>query len=108
MNFNPGEIDKSIFKIKNDEDFKEVALNVFQYQAATNSVYKEYLQLMNIDSDKITTLEEIPFLPIEFFKSHKVVSGNRYVEVVFESSGTTGSVPSRHYVTDIELYERSF
>ena len=108
MKFNPAEIENSIFNIKNEDDFKEVALSVFQFQAMTNSIYKEYLQLMNIEINEITSIEQIPFLPIEFFKSHKVISGNRYVEVVFESSGTTGSIPSRHYVTNIEFYEKSF
>jgi phenylacetate-coenzyme A ligase PaaK-like adenylate-forming protein len=97
-----------IFEISSDEQFQELALEVFRFQAAENPVYKAYLDHLGILSKNVKTLDEIPFLPVEFFKRHRVVSGDREHEVVFESSGTSGQDTSKHYVCDLELYKRSF
>ena len=85
-------------------DFNELALELFRYQAAENSVYKAYLHHLNISPNKVKQLEQIPFLPIEFFKTQKVITGKAIEKIVFESSGTTGQQPSQHYVTDPDFY----
>lgn len=89
-------------------EFEALAIKVFQHQAMHNAVYKEYVQLHGIDISKVEHLHQIPFLPIELFKTHKVVTGNREADVVFESSRTTGQVPSQHFVLDAGLYNRIF
>lgn len=85
-------------------EFNELALELFQYQAAENRVYKAYLRHLNISPNKVKQLEQIPFLPIEFFKTQKVISGKVTEKIVFESSGTTSQQPSRHYVADPDFY----
>jgi phenylacetate-coenzyme A ligase PaaK-like adenylate-forming protein len=91
-----------------EQDFESAALSLFRYQAVNNPVYAEYLQRMQVSIDKVDTLLSIPFLPISFFKTHKVVTGNLPAQEVFESSRTTGQIPARHYVGDAKLYEASF
>ena len=86
-------------------DFEELALEIFRFQAATNFTYKEYLGLLNINTTKVTRLEKIPFLPIQFFKHHKIVSDAAPTQIVFESSGTTGDTTSKHLVSDLPFYE---
>lgn len=81
---------------------------VFQHQAVNCEVYKSFLYHLKVDPAYVNTTEEIPFLPISFFKSHDVLSAKSAVEVVFFSSGTTGQVQSRHLVTDVTMYEKSF
>jgi phenylacetate-coenzyme A ligase PaaK-like adenylate-forming protein len=102
----PGKQD--VFPINTDEQFKTIALQVFQYQAQHCKVYRDFITGLRIDPASIKTLEQIPFLPIEFFKTHKVTSSADAVQISFTSSGTTGMVTSRHYVTDISWYEHSF
>ncbi len=97
-----------IFGISSEEQFRELSLEIFQYQAAENPVYKAYLNHLGILPSSVKILEEIPFLPLELFKKHRVVTGDRDHEVIFESSGTTGESTSKHYVIDLELYLRSF
>lgn len=99
---------KQIFSIENESDFEKMALAIFNYQAFTNQVYKEYIALLKIDPSTINTISGIPFLPIEFFKEEKIISGYSDFDVVFTSSGTTGSLLSRHYVVDRSVYEESF
>lgn len=88
--------------------FTQRALRVFEYQAAHNQVYKRYLAAINCDPLKVDTLEAIPFLPIGLFKSHRVVTGHFQPQTVFESSGTTGTTNSSHYIKDLAIYEHSF
>jgi len=97
-----------IFNIQSEEEFRQIALEVFQFQATNNSVYAEYIKLLNVDVSKIDAIHKIPFLPIEFFKSHKVVSSQEEAKAIFTSSGTTGNLTSRHYVPDLGIYEESF
>lgn len=92
----------------NEQDFMSLACAVFLKQYHENAVYREYCDLLKIDPDRVVTSGRFPFLPIHFFKSRKVISGNVVPEVVFESSGTTGSVNSKHYVKDPGWYEESF
>jgi phenylacetate-coenzyme A ligase PaaK-like adenylate-forming protein len=98
----------SIFKIQSEKDFEAVALEVFRFQFENNPVYRSYCDLLYKHPSDTTNIVDIPFLPIEFFKSKKVVSTSQNPQIIFTSSGTTGSQVSRHYVTDIKLYEDSF
>lgn len=102
-------IDK-IFSINSPDQFKELALAVFNYQAAQNEVYGQYLSGLSITPSAIKELDQIPFLPVEFFKTHKIVSEEAVDPeyTVFTSSGTMGSVQSKHYVADISIYEKSY
>lgn len=95
-----------IFSVHKDS-FDLLAIEIFQYQAINNPVYKEYLDYLDINALEVKKVSEIPFLPIELFKNHKILSGNTDPEMIFESSGTTGSIPSRHYIADLEIYQKS-
>jgi hypothetical protein len=86
------------------QDFDDLALEIFRYQAEHNLVYKKYLQHLHIQVDNIKTIEQIPFLPIEFFKTQTVVTGENSIKTIFESSGTTGQNTSRHHVADPDFY----
>lgn len=97
-----------VFEISSNDEFNTLALKIFQNQAKHNKVYKNYLNHLNIDIEKVKQIKEIPFLPIEFFKSHDVILEGLNPEIVFTSSGTTGSVQSRHLVSDLKTYEQSF
>ena len=97
-----------IFKIKNIQEFTESAFDIFKYQAANNIVYSDYLTALEINALFVKSLEEIPFLPVSFFKNHKILTGVDKTETVFESSGTTGTNTSRHYISDLSIYEKSF
>jgi len=103
----PASVEK-IFKISDRKTFRDAALEVFHYQAKHCPVYRDYLAALKTDPSQITEIEEIPFLPIEFFKSHTVLSEGKKAEVIFESSGTTGTNPSKHHVADAGLYRESF
>ena len=97
-----------IFTISSQKQFEKIALKVFRFQYENNLVYKEFCDFLKTDVQKVKSLEQIPFLPIQFFKIHKVVSNNNPVQQTFTSSGTTGMVTSKHFVTDIALYEESY
>jgi phenylacetate-coenzyme A ligase PaaK-like adenylate-forming protein len=97
-----------IFRTENTKMFNELALEIFQYQAANNIIYKEYVTALGITPDSVKSLPDIPFLPVSFFKDHKVLTGEGTPETVFESSGTTVTIASRHYVSDLSIYEESF
>ena len=97
-----------IFNIQNNQEFTEVALIVFKHQFKNNKVYRSFCDLLYIHPSNITTIEEIPFLPVQFFKSREVISSLDEVQEIFTSSGTTGSVTSKHLVTDINLYKESY
>jgi len=99
---------KEIFNIKDDRTFSAVALKVFQYQAVHTQVYKDYLATLGIDPVRISEPEQVPFLPIEFFRSHTVLAEGKKPEIVFKSSGSTEMNPSRHHVAYTSLYRESF
>ena len=71
-------------------------------------VYREFCDFLNTDVQRVKSLQQIPFLPIQFFKSHTVVSNTNPIQETFTSSGTTGMITSKHLVTDISLYEQSY
>jgi hypothetical protein len=85
--------------------FEALALDVFKYQYAHNEVYKRFVDTLGKSPERIDRIEKIPFLPIEFFKSHTVTAFDAEPQIVFESSGTTSSTTSRHFVSDLALYE---
>ena len=97
-----------IFTISSQKQFEKLALKIFRYQYMNNLVYQQFCDLRNIDVQKIKTLKQIPFLPIQFFKSHKIVSNSNPIQETFTSSGTTGLQTSSHFVTDTELYKESY
>lgn len=97
-----------IFSIEGARDFEKLALEIFRYQAVNNPVYKAYIDALNIKAATVKSVVRIPFLPVSFFKEHRIITGKDIAQSVFESSGTTGATPSKHYVTDLSLYEESF
>ena len=97
-----------IFKIKDEKDFKKVALEVFAHQFKNNRVYRSFCDLLYMHPSDVKTIEEIPFLPIAFFKNRKVLSSLDEIEEVFSSSGTTGTITSKHFVTNINYYRESY
>jgi phenylacetate-coenzyme A ligase PaaK-like adenylate-forming protein len=99
---------QDIFKITKHRTFRATALQVFYYQARYTPVYKDYLAALRVDPRSVKELEQIPFLPIDFFKSHQVIVEWKNAEVVFKSSGTTGTTTSCHHVADTSLYHKSF
>lgn len=99
---------EQIFSIHNEATFNEVALTVFKHQAAYCEIYRNYIQNLKINPSSISNYNQIPFLPIAFFKSHVILSTAVKPEIIFSSSGTTGQVTSKHHVSDIKIYERSF
>jgi phenylacetate-coenzyme A ligase PaaK-like adenylate-forming protein len=99
---------ESIFKISDLKTVRAAALKVFHFQAKHTPVYRDYLAALGTDPSRIRELEEIPFLPIEFFKTHTIIEERKNAEVVFKSSGTTGTTPSSHHVADADLYRESF
>jgi len=98
----------SFFNIKNSQEFSSHTLEVFNYQYRNNKVYQEFCDFLGVAASKVKRIEDIPFLPIEFFRTKQVLSTTKTPSVVFSSSGTTGSNPSRHYVPEISLYQESF
>ncbi|WP_295672981.1 acyl transferase [uncultured Mucilaginibacter sp.] len=99
---------QQVFSINNEHQFNNAALQVFQYQAKACPVYRSFISGLNIDPKSVNAVNDIPFLPIEFFKSHAVLSSADPVDVTFTSSGTTGVITSSHFVTDVSWYTGSF
>lgn len=101
-------LQKEIFNVDNHTTFLKIALNVFEYQYNNNKVYRSFIQSLGRDVSNINSLAEIPFLPVELFRNHKILSGDLPVEMIFESSGTTGITPGKHYINSLNLYRESF
>lgn len=99
---------QDIFTIASHKQFEKMALKVFRFQYENNKVYKEFCDFLKTDVQKVKSLQQIPFLPIQFFKSHEVVSNTNAIQETFTSSGTTGMITSQHLVTDVSLYEQSY
>lgn len=99
---------KQIFNIASGADFERSALEVFRFQATECELYREYLRLIGTDPAAIDRIGDIPFLPIEFFKTHRIYCGPNAPEQTFTSSSTSGLTPSRHDVADLRIYEEAF
>ena len=101
-------LENKIFDISSEKEFEKLSLEVFQYQYQNNKTYHQFCRLLDRTPENTSSLTEIPFLPIEFFKSKKLQTKNRPAQAIFTSSGTTGTNTSKHYVSDLRLYEESF
>lgn len=97
-----------IFTISSQKQFEKIALKVFRLQYDNNAVYREFCELLKVEKHSVKSLKQIPFLPIQFFKTHEVISNQEPIQEIFTSSGTTGMSTSRHLVTDRNLYEHSY
>jgi phenylacetate-coenzyme A ligase PaaK-like adenylate-forming protein len=97
-----------IFEIGSKKEFEKITLKVFRFQYDNNLVYQEFCQLLKKDKSNVKRMEDIPFLPIQFFKSHDVLSSTASIQTTFTSSGTTGMSTSKHHVTDLSFYEESY
>ncbi|HWB63593.1 MAG TPA: hypothetical protein VG603_08805 [Chitinophagales bacterium] len=92
----------------NESGFESLALKVFKYQFERVEVYCNFCLALKRNPENVNTIDGIPFLPISFFKTQQVIAQGQTVQKVFESSSTTGSIPSKHYVADVSVYEKSF
>lgn len=99
---------KEIFNIQSASDFERVALEVFHFQYNHIAIYRKFCDLLKIDPSQIKEVEAIPFLPIQFFKSHEIIAKGHSAKTIFTSSGTTGQINSKHLVADLDIYEKSF
>ena len=99
---------QDIFTISSQKQFEKIALKVFRFQYENNLVYQEFCDFLKVDKQAVKSLNQIPFLPIQFFKNRNVVSNIDAIQETFTSSGTTGMITSKHLVTDISLYEQSY
>lgn len=102
------DIQQRIFSPLSDLEFQEIALSLFHFQYQQNALYREYCDHLKVNTGDVIFIEQIPFLPISFFKTHRVVATDFEPEIVFHSSGTTGLTSSNHYVKELSLYEKSF
>jgi phenylacetate-coenzyme A ligase PaaK-like adenylate-forming protein len=101
-------LQNQIFNINNQTEFSDIALEIFNYQYLNNKIYRLFVQSLGREPSEVNSIHKIPFLPVEFFRNHKILTGNHPVEMIFESSGTTGVIPGKHFVSDLGLYEDSF
>lgn len=101
------DIVNNIFSVT-DQVFQDRALQLFRFQYANNTVYQNWVDALHVEVEMVRQISQIPFLPVSFFKSGKVACGDFKAEIIFESSGTTGSVNSKHFVKNKSIYTRSF
>jgi phenylacetate-coenzyme A ligase PaaK-like adenylate-forming protein len=99
---------QDLFTISSQKQFEKIALKVFRFQYENNKVYREFCELLKVEKGKVKSLQQIPFLPIQFFKSHDILSSTDTVKETFTSSGTSGMITSKHLITDVTLYEDSY
>jgi phenylacetate-coenzyme A ligase PaaK-like adenylate-forming protein len=98
----------AIFNIKTNAEFEALALDIFRFQFENNAVYRSFCDLLYKHPSDVNSLTEIPFLPIQFFKTHEVLSSQNSIEKTFTSSGTTGTTTSKHLITNLNIYEESY
>ena len=99
---------EDIFQISSKKEFEKITLKVFRHQYDNNLVYQQFCNFLKKNKVNVKSLTEIPFLPIQFFKSHNVLSSPETIQQTFTSSGTTGMQTSKHLVTDVSWYEMSY
>ncbi|MFO7922921.1 MAG: acyltransferase [Bacteroidales bacterium] len=102
------ELIKKIFSLKTEDEFVEIAMEIFAFQSQHNDVYKKYLHLLGTEIQKVSSFDDIPFLPVSMFKTHRVITGNTPAGQIFKSSGTGGGRRSYHYIADPGLYKASY
>jgi len=93
-------------KIDSEKSFEKLSLELFNFHHRENENYRNFCDNINVDLSKINCIEKIPFLPIVLFKNKKISIKNINHEIIFESSGT-GGLKSKHFIKDLELYNRS-
>lgn len=98
---------KNIFEISTENDFKQACLDVFHYQYQNIEIYRKFVDFLNIKVNSIHKVTQIPFLPIEIFKNHKIFDKNKVTDFYFQSSGTTQTNLSKHWISDLEIYHQS-
>ena len=91
-----------IFDIKTNHEFEDLAFKIFDYQIRKNDIYRKYATLI-LKGKKPKKICEIPFLPISFFKSQKIISDKKQSQIIFKSSGTEG-IKSSHHIADLIVY----
>lgn len=99
---------EDIISIQTRKEFHKIAMKVYRYQYEHNPVYRQFCDLVRKTPTEVRSLDQVPYLPIEFFKSKEVLSSTAPIQTTFTSSGTTGSITSKHHVTDLNYYEESF
>ena len=99
---------EDIFQINSKKEFEKITLKVFRHQYDNNLVYQQFCNFLKKDKNNVKSVLEIPFLPIQFFKTHEILSSEDPVQTTFKSSGTTGMQTSKHLVTDVSWYEESY
>ncbi len=97
-----------IFEIKTSSQFNKIALEIFNFQYDNNPIYQKFCSYLGKSRTDVNAIEDIPYLPIEFFKSQRVITKNQKPQIVFESSGTTGQLVSKHYVAKLAIYVKSY
>ena len=103
------DLEHKIFQIRNEKEFNDIAIFLFHYHYNNNKIYRQFVDNMTIAPvNEVKHYLDIPFLPIEFFKQHKVRTFAGEPETIFTSSSTTGTGESKHYVKKLEIYEKSF
>jgi Acyl-protein synthetase, LuxE len=102
------ELEQKVFAITNEKQFSAIALELYQFQFYNNLLYQDYCHAIGKTPEQIRSVPEIPFLPISFFKTHRIETTVFEADLVFKSSGTTRIVTSNHYVKDARLYGKSF
>lgn len=95
-----------IFNINLEEDFNKLCMNLFDFQMENNPIYSAYAKIL-LNGSHPNNINEIPFLPIEFFKTEQIICNGQKIEEIFLSSGTTGN-QSKHLISDLEIYKKSF
>ena len=99
---------KQLFSVTANKDFEKLTTEAFQYQSINCSVYSDFVKNLGINPSSVTSISQIPFIPVEFFKTHAIISGDLKTEITFSSSGTTGTEKSKHLVSDVSIYEKSY
>lgn len=105
---NKGKVYDAVFSIGNEQDFNALALDLFSIHFNENFVYKAFCKTLNIKQEKIGKVEDIPCLPVNIFRTKKILLDGFQTDKYFESSGTSGSIQGEHFIYDFDLYERSF
>lgn len=98
---------KNIFNIKTETEFTEACLSTFRFQYENVEIYRKFVDYLKIDPERVNAINEIPFLPIEMFKNHRILNKNISADLYFQSSGTTKMNLSKHFIADENIYQES-
>ena len=105
---NRNKLIQQTFQINSDDTLNDQALRIFRYQYQNNPIYSDFVDKLKVKINRVDHYLKIPFLPIGFFKTHRIITTKEQIAGFFSSSGTTGDTVSKHFYTDLALYERSF